>query len=119
MQSRDLTASTAGTLPCRRYLEQLLVPAGHDLPQLAETDLNPVVARPDGVVVLDVRLRVLPRHAHDPYLRRLHRLYESWFERYDLGPIVRIDTTELDYVENLVDLIALQQKLDKALGAPK
>ena len=34
-------------------------------------------------------------------------------------PIVKIDTTKLDYVEDLVDLIELQQKLDKALGAPK
>jgi deoxyadenosine/deoxycytidine kinase len=55
----------------------------------------------------------------DAYLRRLHRLYEDWFDRYDLGPIVKIDTTKLDYVEDLVDLIELQQKLDKALGAPK
>lgn len=51
----------------------------------------------------------------DAYLRRLHRLYEQWFDSYDLGPIVRIDTTNLDYVENLVDLIELQQKLDKVL----
>jgi deoxyadenosine/deoxycytidine kinase len=51
----------------------------------------------------------------DAYLRRLHRLYEDWFDRYDLGPIVRIDTTKLDYVEDLVDLIELQQKLDKVL----
>lgn len=51
----------------------------------------------------------------DAYLRRLHRLYEDWFERYDLGPIVRVDTTKLDYVENLVDLIELQQKLDRVL----
>ena len=29
---------------------------------------------------------------------------------------MKIDTTDLDYVENLVDLIELQQKLDKALG---
>ena len=49
------------------------------------------------------------------YLRRLHGLYESWFDRYDLGPIVRIDTTNLDYVENLVDLIELQQTLDEVL----
>jgi hypothetical protein len=42
-----------------------------DLPQLTEADLNPVVARPDGVEALDLRVRVLPRHAHDPYLRRL------------------------------------------------
>lgn len=42
-----------------------------DLPQLAEADLNPVVARHDGVLVVDVRVRVLPREPHDPYLRRL------------------------------------------------
>lgn len=51
----------------------------------------------------------------DAYLRRLHRMYEAWFARYDLGPIVRIDTTNLDYVENLVDLIELQQRLDRVL----
>ncbi|MCA9590730.1 MAG: deoxynucleoside kinase [Myxococcales bacterium] len=51
----------------------------------------------------------------DAYLRRLHQLYEEWFSSYDLGPIVRIDTTKLDYVENLVDLIELQQTLDRAL----
>jgi acyl-CoA synthetase (NDP forming) len=42
-----------------------------DLPQLADADLNPVVARPDGVTVLDTRIRLLPRRAYDPYLRRL------------------------------------------------
>ncbi|MDQ0958114.1 acyl-CoA synthetase (NDP forming)/GNAT superfamily N-acetyltransferase [Streptomyces sp. B4I13] len=55
-------------------LEQLLLRLSRmacDLPQLAETDLNPVVARPDGVTALDVRVRLLPRRAHDPYLRRL------------------------------------------------
>ncbi|MBX3203693.1 MAG: deoxynucleoside kinase [Labilithrix sp.] len=61
------------------------------------------------------RGREMEQAIPDAYLRRLHRLYESWFERYDLGPIVRIDTTNLDYVENLVDLIELQQKLDEVL----
>ncbi|HEY3482796.1 MAG TPA: acetate--CoA ligase family protein, partial [Streptomyces sp.] len=42
-----------------------------DLPQLAEADLNPVVARHDSVLAVDVRVRVLPRQATDPYLRRL------------------------------------------------
>jgi len=51
----------------------------------------------------------------DAYLRRLHRLYTEWFDRYDLGPIVRVDTTKLDYVEDLVDLIELQETLDRAL----
>jgi deoxyadenosine/deoxycytidine kinase len=61
------------------------------------------------------RGREMEQAIPDAYLRRLHRLYEDWFDRYDLGPIVRVDTTKLDYVENLVDLIELQQKLDKVL----
>ncbi|MFD9903674.1 GNAT family N-acetyltransferase [Streptomyces sp. NPDC059063] len=45
-----------------------------DLPQLAEADLNPVLARPDRVTALDVRVRLLPRPAQDPHLRQLRRL---------------------------------------------
>jgi deoxyadenosine/deoxycytidine kinase len=52
----------------------------------------------------------------DAYLRRLHRLYAEWFDRYDLSPVVRIDTGELDYVEDLVDLLDLMRTLDQALG---
>ncbi|MBX3190388.1 MAG: deoxynucleoside kinase [Labilithrix sp.] len=61
------------------------------------------------------RGRAMENAIPDAYLRRLHRLYEDWFARYDLGPIVKIDTTKLDYVEDLVDLIALQSTLDRAL----
>jgi deoxyadenosine/deoxycytidine kinase len=61
------------------------------------------------------RGRVMEQSIPDAYLRRLHRLYEAWFDAYDLGPIVRLDTTNLDYVENLVDLIELQEKLDVVL----
>ncbi|MET9392960.1 GNAT family N-acetyltransferase [Streptomyces sp. NPDC006624] len=42
-----------------------------DLPQLAEADVNPLLARPERVTALDARIRLLPRRAHDPYLRRL------------------------------------------------
>ncbi|MGC0418117.1 GNAT family N-acetyltransferase [Embleya sp. AB8] len=42
-----------------------------DIPQLVEADLNPLIARPDGVTVVDARIRLAPRHEHDPYLRRL------------------------------------------------
>jgi len=61
------------------------------------------------------RGRSMEKSIPDAYLRRLHKLYDAWFESYDLGPIVKIDTTNLDYVENLVDLIELQQKLDRVL----
>nr|WP_301540206.1 acetate--CoA ligase family protein [Streptomyces sp. CNQ-509] len=43
----------------------------HDLPQITEADLNPLLARPDGITAVDVRVRVLPHRGHDPYLRRL------------------------------------------------
>ncbi|HEY8985643.1 MAG TPA: GNAT family N-acetyltransferase [Streptomyces sp.] len=55
-------------------LEQLLLRLSRmasDLPQLAEADLNPVLATPDGVTALDARIRLLPHRTHDPYLRRL------------------------------------------------
>ena len=42
-----------------------------DIPEISELDLNPVIARPDGVVAVDARIRVLPQAPHDPFLRRL------------------------------------------------
>jgi hypothetical protein len=44
-----------------------------DLPQLTEADLNPLIARPDGLLGVDARIRLEPRHAVDPHLRRLRR----------------------------------------------
>jgi acyl-CoA synthetase (NDP forming)/GNAT superfamily N-acetyltransferase len=55
-------------------LEQVLLRLSRmasDLPQLAEADLNPVLAQPDRITSLDARIRLLPRQVHDPYLRRL------------------------------------------------
>jgi acyl-CoA synthetase (NDP forming)/GNAT superfamily N-acetyltransferase len=55
-------------------LEQVLLRLSRmasDLPQLAEADFNPVLATPRHVTVLDARIRLLPRSAQDPYLRRL------------------------------------------------
>ncbi|MER8090569.1 hypothetical protein ACFVZR_23270 [Streptomyces sp. NPDC058316] len=42
-----------------------------DLPEPAEAECNPVVARPEGITVVDARIRLLPRRAWDPCLRRL------------------------------------------------
>jgi acyl-CoA synthetase (NDP forming) len=42
-----------------------------DLPQVAELDLNPVIARADGAHVVDTRVRVVPARPADPYLRKL------------------------------------------------
>ncbi|HTT50027.1 MAG TPA: GNAT family N-acetyltransferase [Streptosporangiaceae bacterium] len=42
-----------------------------DLPQIAELDLNPVIARPDGVIAVDARIRVTSHRLADPFLRQL------------------------------------------------
>jgi acyl-CoA synthetase (NDP forming) len=42
-----------------------------DLPEVAELDLNPVIARPDGTHVVDVRVRIAPAAPRDPFLRQL------------------------------------------------
>jgi acyl-CoA synthetase (NDP forming) len=42
-----------------------------DLPEVSELDLNPVVARHDGVWGVDVRVRISPAEPRDPFLRRL------------------------------------------------
>ncbi|WP_030681147.1 bifunctional GNAT family N-acetyltransferase/acetate--CoA ligase family protein [Streptomyces sp. NRRL B-1347] len=58
-------------------LEQLLLRLSRlasDLPQLAEADLNPILARPERITALDARIRLLPRPSQDPYLRQLRQL---------------------------------------------
>jgi len=45
-----------------------------DLPEVAELDLNPVIARPDGVIAVDARIRVTSHRLADPFLRQLPQL---------------------------------------------
>ncbi|HUN35873.1 MAG TPA: GNAT family N-acetyltransferase [Trebonia sp.] len=42
-----------------------------DIPEISQLDLNPVIARPDGAVAVDARIRVVPQEPSDPFLRRL------------------------------------------------
>ncbi|MEU5100539.1 GNAT family N-acetyltransferase [Streptomyces sp. NPDC020996] len=42
-----------------------------DLPQLAEADLDPLLAGADGVLAVEARVRLVPRRGNDPHLRRL------------------------------------------------
>jgi acyl-CoA synthetase (NDP forming)/GNAT superfamily N-acetyltransferase len=63
--------SQAADLPALQDLLMRVSRLADDLPQVAELDLNPVIARPDGAHVVDTRVRVLPAQPTDPYLRRL------------------------------------------------
>ncbi len=42
-----------------------------DLPEVAELDLNPVLAMADGCLAVDARVRVVPARTQDPFLRQL------------------------------------------------
>jgi acyl-CoA synthetase (NDP forming) len=42
-----------------------------DLPEITELDLNPVIARPDGVFVVDARIKVTPYWPQHLFLRKL------------------------------------------------
>jgi acyl-CoA synthetase (NDP forming) len=42
-----------------------------EVPEIAELDLNPVIARQDGVSTVDARIRLVPAEPTDPFLRRL------------------------------------------------
>ena len=42
-----------------------------DLPEIAELDLNPVIARHDGVFAVDTRIRLTPAKPRDLFLRKL------------------------------------------------
>jgi acyl-CoA synthetase (NDP forming) len=42
-----------------------------DLHEVAELDLNPVIATHDGACAVDARIRVCPAQPRDPFLRRL------------------------------------------------
>ena len=42
-----------------------------DLPEVAELDLSPVIAKPHGVFAMDARIKVAPCPPQDPFLRRL------------------------------------------------
>ena len=42
-----------------------------DLPEVTDLDLNPVIAREDGVFAVDARIKVTPYKPQDPFLRKL------------------------------------------------
>ena len=50
-------------------------------------------------------------------LKSLQSAYEDWIARYDLGPMLVIETEKLDYLADLVDQIELRDALERLLRA--
>jgi acyl-CoA synthetase (NDP forming) len=63
--------TAAADVPALQDILMRLSRLADDLPQVAELELDPVIARPDGAHVVDARVRVLSAEPTDPYLRRL------------------------------------------------
>jgi deoxyadenosine/deoxycytidine kinase len=49
------------------------------------------------------------------YLNRLNALYEDWFTRYYMSPVLVLPTDTLDYLTNLVDRVDLFRQIEKHL----
>lgn len=57
------------------------------------------------------RGREFERRIPRSYLAALERLYERWYERYDLSAALVIDTERLDYVERLFDRLEVVEAI--------
>ena len=51
----------------------------------------------------------------EEYIKGLNNLYELWISSYSLCPIVRVDTTNIDYVHDITHLYRIKLEITKAL----
>ena len=77
LRAAPLLTGYRGSVPVdTEAVEDMLIRLGRlaeDLPEVAELDLNPVIAGPDGITVVDVKLRLAATGDEpDPALRALH-----------------------------------------------
>lgn len=109
------------------YEQKLMTKRDWEVYERLYTGIRRMLRPPDVLVAITCSLRAtkkriakrgraMEQKIPDAYLKRLHRLYTRWFASYEESPIVTIDTTKMDYVEDLVDLIELQRTLDRALA---
>ena len=62
-----------------------------------------------------LRGRKMEQDIPTPYLKRLNALYEDWFKRYSMSPVLVLPTDTLDYLTNLVDRVDLFRQIEKHL----
>jgi deoxyadenosine/deoxycytidine kinase len=61
------------------------------------------------------RGRAMERDIPVDYLRRLNLLYERWFARYNLSPVIVLETNKLDWMTDLVDQLDVFRKIERYL----
>lgn len=62
-----------------------------------------------------IRGRAMEQDIPTSYLSRLNALYEEWYERYRLSPVLTLSTDKLDYITNLVDRLDLFKQIERHL----
>ncbi len=62
-----------------------------------------------------LRGRKMEQDIPTAYLNRLNGLYEDWFSRYEMSPVLVLPTDTLDYLTNLVDRVDLFRQIEKHL----
>lgn len=62
-----------------------------------------------------LRGRKMEQDIPTAYLRRLNELYEEWFERYTMSPVLVLPTDRLDYLTDLVHRVDLLRQIEKHL----
>lgn len=62
-----------------------------------------------------LRGRAMEQEIPVQYLSRLNRLYEDWFKRYDLSPVLKLPTDRLDWLTDLVDRVDLFRRIERYL----
>lgn len=65
---------------------------------------------------IDLRGRAMEKEIPLAYLRRLHTLYEAWFENYRLSPMLVIKTDKIDYLTDMVDQIEILRQIEAHLS---
>jgi deoxyadenosine/deoxycytidine kinase len=61
------------------------------------------------------RGRAMEKDLPIAYLQRLNKLYEDWFARYDLSPVITLPSDKLDYLTDLVDRLEILGQIEKYL----
>ena len=64
---------------------------------------------------IGLRGRAMEKDIPVAYLSRLNRLYTGWFARYDLSPVLELETDRLDWLTDLVDRVDLFRKIEHYL----
>jgi deoxyadenosine/deoxycytidine kinase len=108
------------------YRTGMMTPEEHETYRVMYEGIIQTLRPPDLMIYLRasvptvrrrIRLRGRPEEQALPldYIKRLHALYEGWFERYDRSPTMVLPIDKLDYIQDLIAHIEFINTVEKYL----